>query len=120
MFWYVLGTIELLPVFLVLCLLKLLPRFKGFDPVRDCWIICFRRTAWLGSLAYRAQIMEVGLTGHVSCLDRRVAALRSYRPLNRFERWLLKSAIDVEREYRQNAFRQTCIEQLGEDPADWI
>jgi len=49
-----------------------------------------------------------------------VAKERKLKPLNRFERWLLKPIIEAEQERRRECFRQAVIEVTGEDPeTDW-
>ena len=57
--------------------------------------------------------------GVFSLINKGIAEERGLRPLNRFESWLLRPAIDNVKGLYQEAFRQACIETLGEDPNDW-
>ena len=68
----------------------------------------------------RANYTEIGFSGHVSMLDEGVSKERKLKPLNRFERWLLKPIIEAEQKRRRECFRQAVIEVTDEDPdTDW-
>ncbi len=69
---------------------------------------------WL-RLCQRAQFNEIGLSGHVSDLDRAFATNNKYEPLSKFEKWLLVPSIKEEKKYRQKVWRETCRDMLGED-----
>ena len=82
------------------------------------WLLC--RTGKMPLLYQRAVFTEIGhFSGHVSELDKAVAEDHDLHPLNRFERWLLRDIIKEEKAVRKDAFRETCLEVLGEDPDDW-
>ncbi|TSC82052.1 MAG: hypothetical protein G01um101420_582 [Parcubacteria group bacterium Gr01-1014_20] len=70
----------------------------------------------LPSLCERANYTAIGFSGHVSVFDEGVAKDRGLKPLNRFERWLLKPIIEAEQGFRRQEFRQAVIEVTGEDP----
>jgi hypothetical protein len=82
-------------------------------------VIAWAAPTYFVTLVHRMGTTAVGLTGHVSDLDRAEAAKQQLRPLTRFELWLLHEIIVAERAYRQDCFRQACINVLGEDPNDW-
>lgn len=68
----------------------------------------------------RAHYTAIGVTGHVSGFDDDIARKRKFKPLNRFERWLLKPSIKFEQERRRQAWREAVKEVTGEDPeTDW-
>ncbi|MBI2482012.1 MAG: hypothetical protein HYV76_00325 [Candidatus Vogelbacteria bacterium] len=88
--------------------------------IRYPFLFLFRITGRLGPLFERAEYTAIGLSGHVSMLDKSVAKERKLKPLNRFERWLLKPIIEDEQKLRRECFRQAVIEVMGEDPkTDW-
>lgn len=89
--------------------------------VRMPFLFFFRTTGQLTSLFERANYTEIGFSGHVSMLDEGVAEEHKLKPLNHFERWLLKPIIEAEQERRRECFRQAVIDVTGEDPdEDWI
>jgi hypothetical protein len=67
----------------------------------------------------RMNFTEVGFTGNVSLIDNDIAEKRNLKPLNRFERWVMKPHIETEQIRRKMAFRLSCMEVLGEDSDDW-
>lgn len=75
----------------------------------------FRR---IGSLCERASITEIGLTGHISVIDNRIASERKLKLLSRFERWLLKPYIEYEQKRRQEAWKKAVAEVTGEGPVN--
>ena len=77
------------------------------------------RLGVLPDLFRRTNFTAIGLTGHVSDLDRDVARAQRLAPLNEFENWLLGPFIEEEKRRRKEGFRLACIETLGEDPNDW-
>ncbi len=80
------------------------------------WSLCW--TKWYRSTCERAMFTEVGLTGHVSLIDDSIATERKLNPLNRVEKWLLKDDIAAAKQQGRDAFRQACIDVMGEDPYD--
>jgi len=83
------------------------------------WALC--KTGRLSRLYTRAVFTEIGhFSGNVSLLDDDIAKEHNLKPLNRFERWLLKPIIEYEKADRHDAFRSAYQEVLGEDPdEDW-
>lgn len=75
-----------------------------------------RLTGQLATLIKRANTLEIGLTGNVSIPERRIAQEKSLAPFARFEYELLRPYIERERVRRQDIFRETMIQELGEDP----
>jgi hypothetical protein len=71
-------------------------------------------TPWHKKLLQRCDLLEIGFSGHVSDLERSAARDKGFKPLNCFERWLLKPAIEVERRHRQQDWTQTIRDILGE------
>lgn len=71
------------------------------------------------NLIDRMNFTEVGFTGHVSMLDKKVAEERNLQPLSRFEKWLLRPIIDFERQRRRDALRQAVLDITGEDIYDY-
>lgn len=86
-----------------------------FDFLRLLIIWATHRTEWFRKLSLRMQVTAVGLSGHVSDLDRSFAERKNLKSLNRFERWLLASVITAEKQRHWACFRQACLETLGED-----
>jgi len=84
------------------------------------WALC--KTGRLSRLYTRAVFTEIGhFSGNVSLLDDDIAKEHNLKPLNRFERWLLKPIIEYEKADRHDAFRSACQDILDEDPdEDWI
>ena len=88
--------------------------------VRYPFLFLFRITGQLAPLFERANYTAIGFSGHVSMLDEGVSKERKLKPLNRFERWLLKPIIEAEQKRRRECFRQAVIDVTGEDPeTDW-
>ena len=88
--------------------------------IRYPFLFFFRITGQMAPLFERADYTAIGVTGHVSMFDEGVAKERRLKPLNRFERWLLKPVIEAEQKRRRECFRQAIIEVTGEDPdTDW-
>jgi hypothetical protein len=80
----------------------------------------YRITGKFPQLALRVDLFEVGTTGHgPTVIDKSVAEKRGLKPLNRFERWLVASVVPELQKHHHDAFRQACIEVLGEDPDEW-
>lgn len=109
------------------CCGKTLPRerrrYKAVITVAMRWLCLFflRITGKLDSLLERANFTAIGFTGYVSLPDERLARERQLKPLNWFERWLLKPCIQAEQVRRRAAFREAVIEVTGEDPeTDWV
>jgi len=63
-------------------------------------------------LSERTYKTEIGLTGHVSDIDKMVAKEKGLKPLNVFERWLLKEFIAYEKKRLQRNFK-TILEEYG-------
>lgn len=84
--------------------------------VRYPFLFFFRITGQLPPLYERANYTAIGLSGHVSMIDKDVAKKRRLKPLNRFERWLLQPIVEAEQKHRRENFRQAIIEVTGEDP----
>ena len=84
--------------------------------IRGTCVLWLGITRQLKGLLERATYTEIGLTGHVSLADENMARERKLKPLNRFEKWLLKPVIQTEKNFRQSAWRQSVIEVTGEDP----
>lgn len=94
---------------------------KVADLIRSFILWSTQWTAWAKQLPDRAVFTEIGSTGNVSLPDKSIAKERGLKQLNRFEKWLLQPAIQYEKSRRKDAFRQACIEVLGEDPErDWV
>jgi len=75
----------------------------------------FRWTSWFKNLPRRVSITSIGLTGYVSSLDKAIAEEKGLKPLNRFEKWLYRDIIQIEKECRRNIFRRVVLKELGED-----
>jgi len=94
---------------------------KEFEGVRRLILFLYRFTRRLDPLAERANHTAIGFSGNISMLDHSIAEERELKPLNRFERWLLKPAIEAEQKRRREAWRQSIIEVTGDDPdTDWL
>lgn len=79
------------------------------------WLLC--KTGRMPRLYQRTVFTEIGhFSGNVSALDKDIAEKHNLHPLNRFERWLMKDIIREEKEIRKDAFREACLNILGEDP----
>lgn len=91
------------------------------EAIRGSFIVVITGTDYGNKLYYRTVHSEVGgLSGHVSDIDREYAKKHNLNDLNRLERWLMHDFIKIEKKRRKEAFRQSCIEVLGEDPeTDW-
>ncbi|HXF44291.1 MAG TPA: hypothetical protein VNK70_02390 [Candidatus Paceibacterota bacterium] len=88
--------------------------------VRYPFLFLFRITGQLTPLFERANYTAIGFSGHVSMLDEDIAKERKLKPLNRFERWLLKPIIEDEQTRRRECFWQAIIEVTGKGPdTDW-
>jgi hypothetical protein len=85
------------------------------DVLRSICLWILDRVGLAKDLVYRALVLEVGLTGHVSVFDQELAKTNNYRSLNRFERWLLQPIMEFERKYRRELWRQSVLEVTGED-----
>lgn len=57
-------------------------------------------------LINRTILYEVGIYGKVTEKELNLAKKRNYRPLNKFEKWLMKPVIEYEREWRQKVWRE--------------
>lgn len=73
---------------------------------------------YMNHLCERIRWLEIGFSGHVSIVDKNVANEKGLKPLNKFERWLCKEAIANVKKDCQTHWRQTMINELGEDPED--
>ena len=67
---------------------------------------------YFNKLAYRTYKTEIGLTGHVSDIDRMIAEEKKLKPLNIFEKWLLKEFIAQEKKRLQKSF-QMILREYG-------
>lgn len=83
--------------------------------VRYPFLFLFMITGQLAPLFERASYTAIGFSGHVSMLDECVAKERKLKPLNRFEKWLIKPIIEAEQRWRRECFRQAVIDVTGED-----
>ena len=92
--------------------------FFRFAP-RTAIIFLYRISGKDIKLFQRTDWTAIGFTGYVSLPDHDFAKLHKLKPLNRFERWLMKPIIEAEQTLRRDSFRQACLEVLGEDPNDW-
>lgn len=86
--------------------------------VRCPFLFLFKITGRFDLLLLRANYTEIGLSGYVSAFDKDVIEERNLKPLNRFERWLLRPIVEDEKELRRDVFKQAFIEVTGEDPTD--
>ena len=77
--------------------------------IRRPFLFFFMITDQLGTLLERANYTEIGFTGSVSIIDRDIAKKRKLKPLNRFERWLLRPMIETEQKRRRECFRRGTI-----------
>ncbi len=88
--------------------------------VRYPFLFFFEITGDLDPLLERAIYTSIGYTGHVSTFDEGIVKEGKFKPLNRFEQWLLKPVIEAEQKRRRECFRRAVKEVTGEDPyADW-
>lgn len=67
----------------------------------------------------RMIICHVGFSGHISLPDKAIAKEKGLEPLSGLLLWIMQPAIEYEKIRHQNAYRQSIIEVLGEDPDDW-
>jgi len=89
--------------------------------IRISFLMLTYKTDWFRKTWERALLLNIGFSGHVSNIDKHIALREGLRPLNRFELWLMTPLIIADKAERKNAFRQACIEVLGEDPdEDWV
>lgn len=89
------------------------------DKIRKLILECYRITGKQKKLFDRMHLLEIGLTGHISLFDQSTAKDNKYKPLNKFEKWLVKPIIEIEKQRRQNVFASAVREVLGEDMGDW-
>jgi len=82
--------------------------------VRNSIIFLLRYTTYYSKLYERTHYTEIGFSGYVSEIDKEIAKKRSLKPLNRFERWLLRPLIASEQKRRRLNFQITMREVLGE------
>ena len=88
--------------------------------IRNLFLFFLMITGQLASLSERMNYTAIGFSDYVSMLDNGFAKERKLKPLNRFERWLLKPFIETEQKRRRECFRQAFKEITGEDPeTDW-
>lgn len=95
-------------------------RSSALDFLRLLIIWATHKTEWFKELNLRMQVTAVGLSGHVSDLDRSFAATKNLKSLNRFGQWLLAPVISAEKERHWACFRHTCLETIGEDMGPYI
>lgn len=99
-------------------------------PKRPYWIELIRKYLFIFYLKTglyeflnvqeRMLICHVGYaSGHVSLIDERYAEDHQLKPLKGLTLWMMQPVIELEKAMRQDAFRQACIDVLGEDPNDW-
>ncbi len=82
------------------------------------WLLA--KTPYGRRLFRRAVFCEVGFSGcGPTAFDKATIERERLTPLNRIERWLLRKDIDAARAIHRGAFRQSCIDVLGEDPDEW-
>lgn len=75
---------------------------------------------YVTNIAKRTNCYEVGFSGHgKSKLDDVLIERYNMKPLNRFEKWLMARYIVEMKKAHASAFKEACIEVLGEDPDDW-
>ena len=89
------------------------------DRVRWLWLKWIIWRGHFDELHRRIMLAEVGLSGHVSLVDKAMADETGVRPLSRLQRWLARPVIVDLREHHRNAWREACIDVLGEDSEDW-
>jgi hypothetical protein len=84
-------------------------------------VVYFENTTkrYRNELMRRAQHTEIGLSGHVSLLDKSFAERNNLKSLNRIEKWILRDMIRQERQRHWENWRATLIEQIGEDPGEF-
>jgi hypothetical protein len=70
-----------------------------------------KKTKRLQDLITRLEYTEIGLTGCVSELDKRYAKDNQLRPLIKFEKWLTRDYIKLEKERRQMIFQKILTER---------
>ncbi len=89
--------------------------------IKDFFLVVIAGTKYGSKLYLRLLHTEVGyLSGYVSDIDRLISRDKGLATLSRFEKWLMQELIEREKTLRRQAFRQSCIDYLGEDSeADW-
>ena len=56
----------------------------------------------------------MGFIRNVSIPDEEFAKQQGYKPLNKFEYWLVKPIVEIEKKRRQDIFKNVMAEVLGE------
>jgi len=80
--------------------------------------IGFKR--YVSNLEKRTNCYEVGFSGHGrSGLDDILIREHILKPLNKFEKWLMAGYIVEMKKMHASAWKNACLEVLGEDPDDW-
>ncbi len=87
--------------------------------MRESILRFYLYTGRLDRLFFRALHLEIGYYGHITEVDGEIVEKYSLAPLNRFERWLLASLIEQERQHRRSCMREAVFEVTGEEFENW-
>lgn len=85
------------------------------DKLRKLILNLYKKTNKLDLLFKRMEWCAIGFTGHISIPDEEFAKQQGYKSLNRFEYWLVRPIIEIEKKRRQDIFENVIAEMLGED-----
>ena len=85
------------------------------DTIRKIILYIYKRTGKLNLLFKRMEWCVIGFSGNVSIPDEEFAKQQGYKPLNKFEYWLVKPIVEIEKKRRQDIFKNAMVEILGED-----
>lgn len=86
--------------------------------IRMWLFILYTRLGLYNRLRVQERMMahHVGyLSGHVSDIDRMYAEEHNLKPLSGITLWMMEPIIELEKLLRQNMFRQSMSEYLGEE-----
>ena len=92
-------------------------RFKRIceNLARQVILFAYGLTRQIAGVCERARHHEIGITGHITPLDRAIVAARNLAPLTKFERWLLTPLINEIRNERRAIFRDAVREVTSEE-----
>ncbi len=82
-------------------------------------LLCWLAPSLASRLFHRANLLHVGLSGNISLLDKSVARDKGLKELTGFWLWVFSPYISEAKPVHKSAFRQACLEVLGEDPDEW-
>lgn len=86
-----------------------------FQNFRDTTMDVIYDTKYGKNLMKRTMILEVGLTGHISLLDKEAGKSQKLKPLNKFEKWLVAPYVKQLKMIHQDAWKHAIKDILGED-----